>query len=164
MFRRSLIRGLALALLTLCVAAWVGSYVEWFEITHGFFPRLISTKIDRGSLRFLSSGTGSILQGEFDWSHNSAWNRDELYLEGIREEIQLSKYHFAGFVYDPRPDSIGTPTQLVRIPLWFPALLSALLLLFVWRKARSPYNGKGFPIQPTEATQKDSSGSGQISA
>jgi hypothetical protein len=33
-------------------------------------------------------------------------------------------------------------------PLWFPTLLSALALWFVWRKTHSPYCKKGFPVEP----------------
>ena len=33
------------------------------------------------------------------------------------------------------------------VPLYFPTLLSALLLWLVWRKTRPKYNGKGFPVE-----------------
>lgn len=39
--------------------------------------------------------------------------------------------------------------RLIVVPLYFPTLLSALLLLLIWRMTRPRNIGKGFPIEPS---------------
>ncbi len=150
MMRRWIIRGLALALLTLCVVAWVGSYCRplyieqnvggrsksffWAEGRVGYFfnsglmgpwPGWKSL-FDRGLIGFDSSFW-------FTWDSQGSW-------------------HILGFC------SGGTKDRWwCTIPLWFPAVVVALvpMLWLVWRKTRSKYNGRGFPVEPArkEATK-----------
>jgi hypothetical protein len=70
-----------------------------------------------------------------------------------------STWHFMGFTYDDRIVGRGA-----TIPLWFPTLLSALLLWFVWRKTRATPVGRAFPVEvaksgenPTRPTHEDPS-------
>ena len=55
-------------------------------------------------------------------------------------------YRFLGF-------SI-IPWLFVSFPLWFPTLLSALLLWFIWRKTPAERNSRGFPVAPTAKANK----------
>jgi hypothetical protein len=61
-------------------------------------------------------------------------------------------YHLLGFAWDAHagPDR----WHYIMIPLWFPPLLSALLLWLVWRKTRPKSSGKGFPVEVGEKTTK----------
>ncbi len=146
MMRRWLIRALALALLTLCVGAWVGSYWRLFEVDYS------SGKVSRnliilcGRIRFarqLSAREGWTCDSEWVWRSDTLKEDDSM-----RQEYPLTQYHWAGLalwtgMVGP-PDGKGC---LVHIPLWFPTLLSALLLWLVWRKTRPKYNGRGFPVE-----------------
>jgi hypothetical protein len=144
MIRRWLIRGLALTLLTLCVVAWVGSYFQqhWF----GRYAW------DRYSICVLAYG--SIIWDKYDLKHVE--NPMEIrpwrpWSDWLPPELDFTPWgHRApknwtlGFAYMPW-DIRGEWNATV--PLWFPTLLSALLLWFVWRKTRPAYNGRGFPVE-----------------
>jgi hypothetical protein len=134
MVRRWIIRSLALMLLTLCVTAWVGSY--WREIVAyeksqsfqrgGFFA---------GRLCLLSCDAGQII-----------WSDKTLYEFAVYNWDIQANYHILGFhfVHCKFPEW----TEII-IPLWFPTLLSALLLWFVWWKTKPRKMRQGFPIEPT---------------
>jgi len=40
---------------------------------------------------------------------------------------------------------------IVSIPFWFPSLLAAALLWFVWRQTRPKTAGRGFPVEITQS-------------
>jgi hypothetical protein len=143
MFRRWLIRGLALTLLTLCVMAWVGSYFWKIGVEHWGAIDFWELLVNRGHLelhvvRHLAPNSHIWWR----WIHYDASSYWYEFGSG-------SNYDFLGFYlgYGPSPGTAGA--MAVLIPLWFPIFLSALLLWLVWRKTRPKYNGKGFPIEST---------------
>ena len=129
MLRRSIIRGLAIALLTLCVTAWVGSYCRIISLDHGLSPDRIVMEINRG--RFV-----------LDWS--------ALFLSG-NWQVTVGETDV-----NPQPGLLGFFLCGVGffMPLWFPTTLSAGLLWLVWRKTRPKYTGKGFPVEPAAKPTK----------
>jgi hypothetical protein len=145
MIRRWLIRGLALALLTLCVMAWVGSYFTRVSVRlqpHGWHITLL---IDSGSARCEVDHVPQYIAREWVWTLRPP---DFMLIEF---DYSRAKYHIGGFAY--RSDSAtwlaGFTTNLswIIFPVWFPTLLSALALWLVWRKTRPAYNGRGFSVE-----------------
>jgi hypothetical protein len=142
MVRRWLIRGLALTLLTLCVGAWAGSYFEYEAIDYEGATRCGFTLLEAGELQLFFGDYAPWAQQGWDVWHGRCDSK-------LRAEIlslyKSTQYHLLGFAWQPRrPTERG---QRVMIPLWFPTLLSALLLWLVWRKTRPAYNGRGFPVE-----------------
>jgi hypothetical protein len=145
MIRRWLIRSLCLALLTLCVTAWVGSYweqicVKCYSASHAFDAEVLC-----GAM---------ILGDEFhpEW-HNARtwwWNIGAANREVSQNQFRETKYHALGFGLKPSP---ADPYVYAMIPLWFPTLLSALFLCFVWRKTRHKPPSRGFPVETTASHQ-----------
>ena len=126
MIRRWLIRSLALTLLTLCVVAGVGSY--WRSVVVSYHAGLdcIVEIMSIESRRFGLSWSNwpPIQRWEVGFWETGAWPRGPV--------------RFMGFHVNERG---------ITIPLWFPTLLSALLLWRVWRKTRPKFNGRGFPVE-----------------
>jgi hypothetical protein len=134
MFRRWLIFGLALMLLTLCLAAWGASH--WRRI-HAFH--------DGKTFLLLVLDSGRVLIG---WA--SAPGIVPEWYSSIKEAgswdgwDQRTKFSWLGFSYDGDVHS-----SYFTIPLWFLSLLSLFLVWFAWRKARPKEKGKAFPIEPS---------------
>jgi hypothetical protein len=144
MHRRRIIRSLALALLMLCLTAWVGSHfrsVSFFYSRDAISGLVLDVKY--GSLRIFTSGQMSVVSEHFDWFFGSASPR----LPG-----ELPARTYLGFGWDSAP---AVESMTVLIPLWFPTTLSAGFLWLVWRKTRPNSTGKGFPVEPaaTETTK-----------
>jgi hypothetical protein len=142
MFRRWLIRSLALTLLTLCAAAWVGSYFRGIKIlvlsgTHVWEPGLAG-----GELNLVYGHHDPIASSVWEVT---CWKYDSDTRSATRARYEGATYHFLGFGWRS-----GTLTNyhLLMIPLWFPTLLSALLLALVWRKTRTKIIGRGYPVEP----------------
>jgi hypothetical protein len=142
MVRHWIIRSLALALLTLCVVAWVHSCY--------FFVRL--TRTAGGQFWCLGWACGTVgiavTHGPGYRSGGWEWNNERVnpaIREGIENDYSDSSIVFAGFAGTWKTGAINEERLLV--PLWFPTLLSALLLWLVWRKTRPAYNGRGFPVE-----------------
>ena len=138
MFCRWLIRGLALMLLTLCVGAWVGSYWRAIGIAYSGTERCLVLDEGNGKAVF---GVEFLPPGVPLWP---GWHfLRKVYLDAGYDN---SPYHLMGFAFQKRVDStiIGrTSVWWVWVPLYFPTLLSALLLWFVWRKTRAkPIGGR----------------------
>jgi hypothetical protein len=139
MIRRWVIRGLALTLLTLCVVAWVGSYWWDYRVEHCHPSRVVALEAIEGELFFVTE-QGSIRPQFLRFYVHSAF--------GGRWDHQEA-HHFMGFALQN-----DWPSRCdVWVPLWFPTLLSTLLLWFVWRKTRAMPIGGAFPIEVT-ATAK----------
>jgi hypothetical protein len=140
MMRRWIIRGLALTLLTLCVVAWVGSYFETVTWTYLGPVHYIGIGVDSGLVEFLDvmphpiPATMTPKTG-WDWAYHLPSN----------PRILKADHSLLGFGYEAPPGA--APGWAVWIPMWFPTVLSALLLWLVWRKTRPAYNGRGFPVE-----------------
>jgi hypothetical protein len=133
MFRRWLIRGLALVLLALCVLAWAGSYGRAL----GFENIQYNLGMANGRL----GAYRDMLSGTSPW-HSYARkidpNDDD---SGWDSQAQ---FHVAGFTLRLDQDhNYGGFT----VPLWFLVVLSALMLWSVWRKTRAKPLRGGFPVE-----------------
>jgi hypothetical protein len=132
MLRRWIIRSLALALLTLCLTAWVGSY--W---------RRCDVQYKRNFWNDLTVNSGRIdfqrVPNEFEKVARLRFETNNPYDWGDSKGFD---YHFIGFGFLHFPRSWE-----LQFPLWFPTTLSAGCLWLVWRKSRPKYSGKGFPVE-----------------
>jgi hypothetical protein len=140
---RWVIRGLAVALVTLCVAAWAGSF--WRDVEIEYQGKLWNR------VEFLQ-GRLAVVQENEHAPYSSAWHYSfgDAYDPGHwTRSDEESAYHIFGFSFGH--DNEDWPRNFivrwVTVPLWLPSLLSALLLWLVWRKTRAKYNGKGFPVE-----------------
>jgi hypothetical protein len=139
-----IIRGMGIALLALCVTAWVGSYFKCVSVSYG-------SKTDRWTLDLVAgesafSGIRAAVSRGWTVEHGQYYpdQRDRM-----RAVYKIIPYHALGFAWEPSRGFGIHPS--VWIPLWFPSLVFALLLWFVWRKTRLKYSGKGFPVEVTKA-------------
>ncbi|MCL2639464.1 MAG: hypothetical protein FWD53_01330 [Phycisphaerales bacterium] len=135
------LRSFALTLLTLCLSSWAWSYFLSFYIGY------VSSSLGRAY--WITTYTGGVLLSadrvglsELGWQFG--YDRDARSWE--------SAERFLGFAYQSWPSSIGAPWY-VGIPFWFPSLLSAVLLWFIWRQTRPKTEGRGFPVEPTNPNQ-----------
>ena len=148
-FRRWLLRGLALALLALCVVPWV-----WFSWAAAH------VRYDTGrSLAYdVDVGEGRLWLDRFNWSLGPAgW--DSWFFPHMPRSIQSSEgwlvwdrhalFHFAGF-------SLGNgfnDRTWISIPLWFFSALAAGFAWLVWRRTKPGiFSARGaFPLEPSAA-------------
>ena len=134
MLRRWLMFGLALMLLTLCLAAWGVSY--WrriYVIHHG--KTSLSFILNSGRVSVEWAGEVGTAPGWYSVNKKAgSWDAQD----------KRSTFCWLGFSY-----SVGIDGSYLTIPLWFPSLLSLILLWFAWRKARLTPKGKAFPIEPS---------------
>jgi hypothetical protein len=148
MVRRWLVRSFFLALLFLCVGIWAGSYWQitqisyWRESAAG-----ASVGIWRGKAVFYSYfcirdvDNGPVPKWSIYFNPPAVAVSD--YIDGMD-----AKYRFAGFQFDPR-----RPWGYLKIPLWFPTILSGFLAWFIWRKTQPKYRGRAFPIEPASQSK-----------
>ena len=141
MLRRWLIRALALTLLTLCVAAWVGSYWQWAGINRHYHGYRVAVNCGAGLIYSQVLDHEPFVMSEWGWGHGVPFP------EYIRTTTAGEEYGFAGFGYQFTPGATHDSWDM-KVPLWAPVLLAAGLLWLLWRKTRPPYHGKGFPIEP----------------
>jgi hypothetical protein len=137
MVRRWLIRGLALALLTLCVVVWVGSYFASLSMSLGPRGWRIDPWIDSGS-----AGCEDMYNPRYG-TIEPYWKIRPPDFMSIEQDYSDATHHVAGFAYH----RFSTGLRRIIFPIWFPTLLSALLLWLVWRKTRPACNGRGFPVE-----------------
>jgi hypothetical protein len=141
MFRRWLIRGLALALLTLCVVAWGGSFFEGIELGN------LSGNVDRpiGAVW----GVGWVRQTRGVYTSDRLFEYEFLSPRELR--VWISKHTTSGFFIGDQPGQIKIPglleSSMMAFPLWLPTLILAGLNCLVWRKTRPKFNGRGFPVE-----------------
>ena len=148
MIRRWLIRALALALLTLCVVAWVGSY--WRDVLVYFYWKntiVIDVDINWGRVRGTLEPTGGSVP-------HAPWGWDTIRASNWHVRDSFVDYKCLGFAWTYKSQFGYTQAM---VPLWFPTLLAASLLWFVWRKTPAkPETQRGFPVRQatvTDATQ-----------
>jgi hypothetical protein len=154
MIWRWIIRGLCLALLTLCVTAWAGSYFECASISYGS---------KAGYLTVLD-----LIGGEVSFAHRQmpfprGWTMEHghgQYSRDQRDRAQavneIIPHHALGFAWEYTNRFFFSLTVIT--PLWFPPLLSALLLGLVWRKTRRKHATGGFPVGAGGAVGKEVKG------
>jgi hypothetical protein len=148
MIRRWLIRGLLLTLLTLCVTAWVTSYSQGIGIVYSGNSQVSVLGEGKGEavldLEFMTPSVGA---GP-GWEVGHSADPDTGFAN--------AQYHFLGFGFAKSVAIAAGGTQVSRwtvwIPLWFPTLLTALLLWFVWRKTRA--KPRGFPVEVVKSGEQ----------
>jgi hypothetical protein len=151
MARHSIIRGLMLAMVLLCVAAWVGSYARMFGVTYQdrwLRSDPITLRVFGGYIEY-SHMPLMIFQGQVPRSSSWQWVFQTVDITKFQRYLRSFRFHFAGFAF-----VLNDRGHSLAIPFYFPTILSALLLLFVWRKTKPTYNGKGFPVEPAKAEEK----------
>ncbi len=150
MHRRWIIRSLALALLTLCVTAWMGSY--WLDVEAEWY---IDLDVFRAHLECGRMVIEHDTRAE-DYVMPRCTAHIGVHGKPFRFHYGYMRWQFLGFGYDPSRIrfSKGDDNWSAAAPLWFPTLLSALLLWLIWRKTRPKYNGKGFPVEPAAQPTK----------
>jgi hypothetical protein len=120
---------MALALLVLCIAAWVGSYWQGIVFRYGSKPchtySIVSCRLSYFQIENETSTCEIVRRGPCDWATWDAKNAD---------------FKFLGFTFKHDASLLG-----MSIPLWFPTALSAALVFFLWRKPRR--KGGGFPVE-----------------
>jgi hypothetical protein len=148
MFRRWIIRSLALAPLTLCMSAWVASY--WRSISINYWRNdveVTNLSVDRG--RFMADSSKAF-SGYITPGPTPCWsieNRDAGAIEWPFFDAS-AKFSISGFaLWNTGPVPRGISYHGVSVPAWFPTLLSALLLCLLWRKTRPKHTVKGFPVE-----------------
>ena len=153
MVRRWLIRSLALTVLTLCVTVWVGSYWLTAFVTYSHTSS-VQIVVNYGKCSYDYASSHSVVE-ETDWQVRVRPIAFDI-MSASGEDKFLDKYtwKFLGFKYF----HINSPwTDVsITIPLYFPSLLAALGLWFVWRKT-GPIRA-GFPIEPALASKAVPSG------
>jgi hypothetical protein len=140
MIGRWIIRGICIAQLMLCGAAWVGSYcVEAiaFHTTLGHRWTLLS---DSGVVILICDKWTSLTPTYIGLDHGPSHDNPNWYhTKAEVEHHMLIGFHWGRNFY--------LETTWLCVPLWFPTILSAGLLWLVWRKTRPKYTGKGFPVE-----------------
>jgi hypothetical protein len=138
MVRKWIIRGLAVALLAVCVVAWVGSYFWCGQSTLARGRHLWVGSILWGtvSLEDLSLGPNS---------DASAWM---VYLRPAdhavsREAYAACDFRFAGFGYR---GGWGSGGGAAMVPMWFVTLVAGGGAWWMWRRTRGT-GGRGFPVE-----------------
>jgi hypothetical protein len=140
-FRRWLIRGLALTLLALCAAVWVASYWQCAFVLCHYYTNRITVGCGAGLIY------SQVLGGRSPAPFACQWKLERPEPTVIRTTSAGREFGFAGFGYRATPD-VAPVSRDMKIPLWLPAALCGGLAWVLWRKTRPAYNGKGFPVEP----------------
>ena len=147
MIRRWIIRGLALTLLMLCVAAWVGSYFKAAE------TRLF------GNILTFQSGSVTLIYYVHWANFDSAdtWDCSFEPLDAVLPVYNFyseCRYHFLWIAYSPLNGDMGL--RFFIAPMRFHSVLSALLLWFVWRKTKPKVLAAcgAFPVEPAKEGER----------
>ena len=138
MMLRWLIRSLFIAFAVICVVVWASSY--WRGVDFVFSGNSHNLMGYGHGRAYLLSIKNSAPQ-PFYWDirvQNTSGPTD------WRMENREADYAFFGFSFLHR-----SQWSFITIPLYFPTLLSALLLWLVWRKTRAKPIGGAFPVEPT---------------
>jgi hypothetical protein len=142
MVRRWLIRLPFLLALALVVGVWITSHIGLLYTDKRFAGRLWTIFVIQGLATF---------DVEAPYTHP-----DEPF------SFDFSRKYTAKDVI-PMPTTLGfyagrwrgePDTLLLIFPLWLPSVMLSGLNWFVWRKTRAKYNGRGFPVEPTQSPAK----------
>ena len=135
MFRRWLIRSLALTLLTFCVAAWVVSYSGEYGVRPHLQAEIVCGFNDGFVYLVVWMNPDYDIIFPF-WDYRPGDSQ-------AYGAYKRAKHHLLGFAYR----SSSSRSWYLLVHMWFPTLLSALLLCFVWRKTRAKPIGGAFPVE-----------------
>jgi len=141
MKRRWIIRSFFIALLGLCVSAWIATFYRTLSAVYNDIPT-VSIGSTRGNLWMFYFSMPSPSHSHGLFLSILPFGMDRTYYED-------DLHHLIGFAWGSLnvmlpPD---TPAKVLRIPFWFPTALSAGLLWFVWRKTRPKADGRAFPVE-----------------
>ena len=142
-----IIRSFFIGVLLVCVVVWVGSYFRSAGIAFNGAHRLAALDADWGEVHITdvaSARGGSVLSPFYCGQASPA---------PVQTWLKYMSYHFLGFAVMPYHDVrvLGRTFSWgeAMFPLWFPALLSGLLLWFVWRMTRPKIPmERAFPLEP----------------
>jgi hypothetical protein len=148
MLHRWIIRSFFIGLCVVCVGIWTGSYFQAVNVEYTGLERDRWYSVECGSLIFCNYGfpsavlhwNDSVASDTWIWSHRRARS------EFMHNPYFTAEYRFAGFSYSCDPGVFRSSFQM-SIPLYFPTLLGAFLLWFVWRKTGVRSAGGAFPAE-----------------
>ena len=133
MLRRWFLFGLALMVLTLCLAVWGVSYWRLIRVSYAGKTYLVFLLNSGRVLVNWGNPLGNAPGWYFFNGEAGSWNIWDRH----------STFSWLGFSCG---DNAGGPA--FTMPLWFLSLLPLFLLWFTWRKTRRKRPGKAFPIEP----------------
>jgi hypothetical protein len=142
MVGRWIVRGLALTLLVMCVAAWVGSYWEAGIVERDLRDGIRYLVLEGGAVTYVGDALFIEANDTVAWKWRSR-RTDMGLLSAVYSRLD---WRFAGFAAGRYPVPEGH--RIVVVPLWCVVLPAAGLLWWVWRKTRPRFNGRGFPVEP----------------
>ena len=143
MMRRWVIRSMLILLLAMCVTAWVGSY--WaLGISH-YGRTWDGVLLEDGRIGIVQFNSIFNFNGVPGWD----WGKHRGVMDWTIWDKNRDTYAALKFSYSSSVIHWG-----VTFPLWFPTLLAALLLWFIWRKTKAKPIGGAFPVEPTKAGEK----------
>jgi hypothetical protein len=140
MIRRWIIRGLAVALLMMCVVAWGGSYFRWVQVGFVNDGHYWAGNVHYGEMFFDDEMMFNAGPGWY-WIHELR-EADVVMAKALHSAV---KSDFLGFAY--RSGSPFASIGIVIVPLWFVTLMAGVVVWVVWRKTRPKFSGKGFPVE-----------------
>jgi len=141
MVLRWVIRGSAIALLTLCLSLWGWSYFYELSVRNTPYfngvPWVCDFDMYAGSVFFKLT--------------NNAWGGNEFRFERYPSSwlgLRHAKL-FPGFAYHSTRHPIHTIVieRELEVPFWLPSLFLGGLVWFVWRQTRVKREGRGFPVE-----------------
>jgi hypothetical protein len=139
MLHHRITRVFLIVLCVLCAAIWAGSHFKEASVLYITPDRTRLARITCGYIDVYSLFDRSSFDGIWDFAfENSDSELRGTWYKGM-------EYHFGGFAFDHNP---GVPTWEIVIPMWFPTLLSLLLLWLAVRKPRAKTTGGAFPVEP----------------
>jgi len=138
MFRRWLLRGLAILFVVACPAAWVRSYFFETSLFFTYGHQCLGIFTDRGLLYMCRNDDYGPYQGFAAYDN---------YVDETHSELDRpSAHYFLGFLYDNMRNPLRT--YIVGVPFWFLTVVTVLVLFYVWRRTRhKPNPATAFPVE-----------------
>ena len=148
MIRRGLIRGPALTLLTLCVAAWV--FFSWAgaSVAYNTGHRVYEMNVGEGRLWLVRPNWALAYKG---WNVRFFAHISDYRWGNWRDWQSVAGAHVAGFSWGS-----DVKAAWVSMPLWFLSATAAGLFWMVWRgtKPKVLTTRGAFPVEPAKAGDK----------
>jgi hypothetical protein len=140
---RWLLRCFFVGLFVVCIAAWVGSYVQGIVVDRIIGLRWDSMYLGRGRVGFILQGVSSsaaTMNNRVPQGWRFEGNRDYRNYWGMWHAT--ADYRFVGVTYT----HFGAMWQF-SFPLALPTVVSMGMLLLVWWRTRTGKGGRGFPVE-----------------